>query len=65
MPERNKEELLIKTKMKLHKLLSLLLALVMVVGLLPTAAIPVFAVEESAEQPSVDSEGYILIWFYE
>ena len=54
-----------KAKMKPHKLLSLLLALVMVVGLLPTAAIPVFAVEESAEQPKVDSEGYILIWSYE
>ena len=54
-----------KAKMKPHKLLSMLLALVMVVGLLPTAAIPVFAVEESAEQPSVDSEGYILIWSYE
>ena len=35
MPERNKEELLMKAKVKLHKLLSLLLALVMVVGLLP------------------------------
>lgn len=54
-----------KTKLNLHKLLSLLLALVMVVGLLPTAAIPVFAVEESEEQPKVDSEGYILIWSYE
>ena len=54
-----------KAKMKPHKLLSILLALVMVVGMLPTAAIPVFAVEESAEQPSVDSEGYILIWSYE
>ena len=54
-----------KAKMKPRKLLSMLLALVMVVGLLPTAAIPVFAVEESAEQPSVDSEGYILIWSYE
>ena len=52
------------TKIKM-RLLSLLLCFVMVVGLLPTAAIPVFAVEESAEQPSVDSEGYILIWSYE
>ena len=33
MPERNKEELLMKAKMNLHKLLSMLLALVMVVGL--------------------------------
>lgn len=52
-------------KTKLTRLWSFLLTLVMVVGLLPTAAIPVFAVEESAEQPSVDSEGYILIWSYE
>ena len=52
-------------KAKLTRLWSFLLALVMVVGLLPTAAIPVFAVEESAEQPKVDSEGYILIWSYE
>ena len=51
------------TKIKM-RMLSLLLCFVMVVGLLPTAAIPVFA-EESAEQPSVDSEGYILIWSYE
>ena len=54
-----------KTKMKLTRLWSFLLTLVMVVGLLPTAAIPVFAVEESEEQPSVDSKGYILIWSYE
>ena len=51
-------------KTKLTRLWSFLLTLVMVVGLLPTVAIPVFAVEESAEQPSVDSEGYILIWSY-
>ena len=51
------------TKIKM-RMLSLLLCFVMVVGLLPTAAIPVFA-EESAEQPKVDSEGYILIWSYE
>ena len=48
-----------KTKMKLTRLWSFLLTLVMVVGLLPTAAIPVFAVEESEEQPSVDSKGYM------
>lgn len=42
----------------------MLLAVVMLIGLVPTAAIPVFA-EESEEQPKVDSEGYILIWSYE
>mgnify|MGYP001633110118 FL=1 len=52
-------------KTKLTRLWSFLLTLVMVVGLLPTVAIPVFAVEESEEQPKVDSEGYILIWSYE
>ena len=35
MPKRNKEELLMKAKMKLKNLLSFLLALVMVVTLLP------------------------------
>ena len=42
------------------RILSILLAMVMLIGLLPTAAFPVFA-EESKEQPKVDSEGYILI----
>jgi len=46
------------------RILSILLVIVMLIGLLPTAAIPAFA-EESEEQPSVDSEGYILIWSYE
>jgi len=46
------------------RILSLLLTLVMLIGLVPTAAFPVFA-EESEEQPSVDSEGNILIWSYE
>ena len=46
------------------QILSILLAMVMLVGLLPTAAIPAFA-EESEEQPKLDSEGYILIWSYE
>ena len=42
------------------RILSLLLAMVMLVGLLPTAAIPVFAVEESdiyAEDPDYE-HGY-------
>ena len=38
MSERKKEELLMKAKLKPHKLLSMLLALVMVVGMLPTTA---------------------------
>ena len=38
MPKRNKEELLMKAKMKLKNLLSFLLALVMVVTLLPAWA---------------------------
>lgn len=44
------------------RILSLLLAMVMLVGLLPTAAIPVFAVEESeiyAEDPNYE-HGYFL-----
>ena len=44
------------------RILSLLLAMVMLVGLLPTAAIPVFAVEESdiyAEDPDYE-HGYFL-----
>ena len=47
---------------KTKKLLSILLAMVMLVGLLPTAAIPVFAVEESeiyAEDPNYE-HGYFL-----
>ena len=39
MPERKKEELLLKAKLKPHKLLSLLLALVMVVGMLPMSQV--------------------------
>ena len=35
------------------RILSILLAIVMLIGILPTAAIPAFA----EEQPSVDSEG--------
>ena len=46
------------------RILSLLLTLVMLIGLVPTAVIPAFA-EESEEQPKVDSKGYILIWSYE
>ncbi|MBQ9847691.1 MAG: hypothetical protein IJO64_01350 [Clostridia bacterium] len=48
----------------LKRALSLLITAIMLIGILPTAAIPAFA-EESEEQPSVDSEGYILIWSYE
>ena len=43
---------------KTKKLLSILLAMVMLVGLLPTTAIPVFAVEESeiyAEDPTMST----------
>ena len=46
----------------LNQFLSMLLAMVMLVGLLPTAAIPVFAVEESdiyAEDPNYE-HGYFL-----
>ena len=45
MPERNKEELLMKAKMKPHKLLSLLLALVMVVGMLPAMSLTAYATQ--------------------
>ncbi|MDY4975060.1 MAG: hypothetical protein SO075_07480, partial [Eubacteriales bacterium] len=38
MPGRNKEDLLMKAKTKLYKLLSMLLCCVMLVGLLPMTA---------------------------
>ena len=49
MPERNKDELLMKAKTKIARLFGILLAFVMVVGMLPTVAL---AAEESAPTPS-------------
>ena len=46
----------------IKRILSMILAVVMLVGLLPSAAIPVFAVEESdiyAEDPNYE-HGYFL-----
>ena len=61
MPKRNKEDLLMKAKTKFTRLWSILLALAMVVGMLPIAALAAGSATGTADFPVGDGTAALAV----